>query len=65
MASQSATPTTATYTSLRDRPVLRGALQAVWAFVAVYVVSVLVNGGGIYMDRMMPASPIIKSGLTQ
>ena len=52
MASQSATPSTATYTSLKDRPALRMVLQSVWAAVAVYVVYILVHGGSAYIGRM-------------
>ena len=52
MATKSNTPSTATYTSLRDRPALRITLQAVWVFFAGYIVYILVHGGAIYFGRM-------------
>ncbi len=52
MASTSATPATATHTSLRERPVLRSVLQMLWASVAVYVVYLLFYGGNLHFERM-------------
>lgn len=59
MASQSATPSTATYTSLKDRPSLRMVLQAVWVLVAVYVIYILVHGGNAYIGRMFSGGSLL------
>ncbi len=42
--SKSVTPSTATYTSLKDRPTLRLILQAVWVLVLIYIIYVLLIG---------------------
>ncbi len=53
MASQSATPSTATHTSLKNRPALRLTLQAVWMLAAAYVLYMVAQGGSAYFDRMV------------
>ena len=59
MASQSATPSTVTFTSLKDRPSLRMVLQFAWAVVAIYVVYILVHGGNIYLGRMFSGGSLL------
>ena len=58
MASQSATPSTATFTSLKERPALRLVLQVVWALVAAYVLYVVVHGGSLYFERMFQGTSL-------
>ena len=50
MTAKSITPSTATPTSLKDRPVLRFTLRAIWVAVAVYIVRILVVGASVYMN---------------
>lgn len=52
MSSNSATPATVTYTSLKDRPTLRFILQAVWVIVVLYAAYILFFGVSLYINRI-------------
>lgn len=57
---KSITPSTATPTSLKDRPVLRFVLRAVWVAVAVYIVRMLVVGGSIFLSGWFGSSNLLQ-----
>lgn len=52
MSSNSATPATLTYTSLKDRPRLRFALQAAWVLIVLYAAYILYFGVSLHFNRI-------------
>ena len=52
MSSNSATPATLTYTSLKDRPRLRFALQAAWVLIVLYAAYILFFGVSLHFNRI-------------
>jgi serine/threonine-protein kinase len=57
---KSATPSTATPTSLKDRPVLRFVLRAIWVAVAVYIIRILVVGGSVFLSGWFGSSNLLQ-----
>lgn len=57
---KSATPSTITHTSLKDRPTLRLILQATWVIVAAYIIYFLVEGISVYTGAFTARTGIIQ-----
>ncbi len=55
---KSATPSTATYTSLKNRPTLRLTLQALWVLIVVYIAGILFVGISGYLGGMFSGNII-------
>ena len=55
----SVTPSTATPTSLKDRPALRAALRILWLVMAAYICAILIRGGTIYFNNMFVGGNLI------
>ncbi len=60
MTTKSATPSTATRTSMRDRPFLRFFMRAVWVVVVLYLAKVLEVGFSVYLSGWFTAANILQ-----